>query len=76
METAAAKFPILDAVAARRSRSLSEIAAGAALVLVWAALWVWLVLGVAGPLSTSMQRPIPPTGPLVAGLTPPGGGDR
>ena len=65
METVPAKFPILDALASHR-RSPGEVAAGLALAVVVAALWLWLVLGVAAPVSASIRSLAPPAAPIVA----------
>lgn len=63
METAPVKFPVLAALGGRRTSTLRDVAAAAALVVIWAALWTWLVLGVGVPTAASVRRLSPPAGP-------------
>ncbi len=63
METARAKFPILTALGGRRSASFRDVVAAAALVVILAALWTWLILGVGAPASASVRRLSPAGAP-------------
>jgi len=56
MEAVSAKFPVLAALGGRRSSPFREVAAGAVLVVIWAVLWAWLLLGVAVPASATARR--------------------
>ncbi len=62
METVPAKLPILTALGGRRSAGLREVGAAAALVVILAVLWTWLVLGVGVPASASVRPASPPGG--------------
>ncbi len=57
METVPAKFPILSALGGRRSAGFRELGAAAALVVILAALWGWLILAVGVPASASLRHP-------------------